>query len=236
MAAYNADAPVLDTYHAVVLAFSDFLTVAIHTILYERNLYPQASFLTARKFNYPCALATISLVIHAPPPSSAPLERFIFSTTAFPSIPSSELLTTFTDNAPPASDLPEQFRATFARLSTLSSKLDPLPPECSFTVVAELRDEPDVQPPLGSDTPWIAAEPGLQKRKSNTSRPHDQDEAHERPSAMGRNLGGVKTTPVRNLESGAFSMEMWIEEGQAKFDHPLGDIGSHRSSSRSASM
>lgn len=52
MATHNADAPVLDTYQAVVSAFSDFLTVAIHTILYERDIYPRPSFLTARKFNY----------------------------------------------------------------------------------------------------------------------------------------------------------------------------------------
>lgn len=53
MATYDGEAPVLDTYQAVVSAFSDFLTVAIHTILYERDLYPRPSFLTARKFNYP---------------------------------------------------------------------------------------------------------------------------------------------------------------------------------------
>lgn len=45
--------PILDTYHAVVLAFSDFLTVSIHTILYERDIYPRTSFLKARKYNYP---------------------------------------------------------------------------------------------------------------------------------------------------------------------------------------
>lgn len=48
-----ADEPILDTYHAVVLAFSDFLTVSIHTILYERDIYPRTSFLKARKYNYP---------------------------------------------------------------------------------------------------------------------------------------------------------------------------------------
>lgn len=53
MASNSYDTPVLDTYHAVVLAFSDFLTVAIHTILYERDIYPQESFLSARKYNYP---------------------------------------------------------------------------------------------------------------------------------------------------------------------------------------
>ena len=53
MTSYNSEAPVLDTYHAVVSAYSDFLTVAIHTILYERNIYPQTSFIKARKYNYP---------------------------------------------------------------------------------------------------------------------------------------------------------------------------------------
>lgn len=53
MASYNSEAPVLDTYHAVVRAYSDFLTVAVHTILYERNLYPQGSFIKARKYDYP---------------------------------------------------------------------------------------------------------------------------------------------------------------------------------------
>lgn len=53
MASYNSDAPILDTYQTVVSAYSDFLTVAIHTILYERNIYPQASFIKARKYDYP---------------------------------------------------------------------------------------------------------------------------------------------------------------------------------------
>lgn len=53
MASNSYDTPVLETYHAVVLAFSDFLTVAIHTILYERDIYPRESFLSARKYNYP---------------------------------------------------------------------------------------------------------------------------------------------------------------------------------------
>lgn len=53
MSSYNSEAPVLDTYQAVVSAYSDFLTVAIHTILYERNIYPPDSFIKARKYNYP---------------------------------------------------------------------------------------------------------------------------------------------------------------------------------------
>jgi len=44
---------ILSTYQAIISTFSDFLTVAIHTILYERNIYPSTSFLSARKYNYP---------------------------------------------------------------------------------------------------------------------------------------------------------------------------------------
>ncbi|KAL8804418.1 MAG: hypothetical protein Q9223_005740 [Gallowayella weberi] len=237
-ATYHSNAPVLDTYHAVVSAFSDFLTVAIHTILYERNIYPRTSFLTARKFNCPvrqsrhpkvckwiqdavaavevemlkCTLSSTSLIIHAPPPFSAPLERFLFSTAAFPSIPSSEVLTPFTDNPPPATDLPEQFRATIIRLSTLTSALAPLPPDCSFTLVTELRDDADVHPPLGPDTPWVAAEPGLQKQQPRT------DDRLQPASTRGKDRGGLKTSPIRKVESGAFIMEMWVEEGKGKFE------------------
>ena len=53
MTTHHSDFPVLDTYQSVVSAFSEFLTVAIHTILYERDIYPQASFISARKYNYP---------------------------------------------------------------------------------------------------------------------------------------------------------------------------------------
>ena len=52
-AAGDYDVPVLDTYGAIVTAFCDFLTVAVHTILFERNLYPPASWISARKYNLP---------------------------------------------------------------------------------------------------------------------------------------------------------------------------------------
>lgn len=127
----TADEPILDTYHAVVLAFSDFLTVSIHTILYERDIYPRTSFLKARKYNYPvrqsrhpkvcqwiqdavaavevemlkCAIHSTSLIICSSPPSSTPLERYTFCTAAFPQIQPSEHLTPFSpgSNGPPSS-------------------------------------------------------------------------------------------------------------------------------------
>ncbi|KAI4145487.1 MAG: hypothetical protein LQ340_006261, partial [Diploschistes diacapsis] len=44
---------VLENYISVVGSFVEFLTVAVHLILYERNVYPRESFMSARKYNYP---------------------------------------------------------------------------------------------------------------------------------------------------------------------------------------
>ena len=48
-----ANPPTIDTYASLVSTFGSFLTVAIHTILYERSIYPETSFLSARKYNFP---------------------------------------------------------------------------------------------------------------------------------------------------------------------------------------
>ena len=53
MAPKKPSTQVLDSYQVLVSAFCEFLTVAIHTILYERDIYPRASFLNARKYNCP---------------------------------------------------------------------------------------------------------------------------------------------------------------------------------------
>ncbi|MCJ1397727.1 hypothetical protein MMC11_000923 [Xylographa trunciseda] len=220
MAPSTLNPPVLDTYQAVVAEFCEFLTVAVHTILYERDIYPRASFISARKYNYPVrqnrhpkvckwiqdAVAAVeaellkgtisrtSLIIYTP--TSTPIERFVFSTAHFPLVARNEALTTLEvpDPDAPAAPLPtttatnnplpipppqppvplinlhSQFRALFTRLSTLTASLAPLPPDCTFTLAIELHDRtvrrPDGdfagQPPLSANSPWIAAEPGLQ--------------------------------------------------------------------------
>lgn len=71
----------------------------------------------------------------------------------------------------------------------------------------ELRDEDDVDPPIGRDAAWIAAEPNLQKEAKGKG----VGEANQRPGKK------VKTTPVRSLEAGAFCMEVWVEEDTRKF-------------------
>ena len=125
------------------------------------------------------------------------------------------------------SDLPEQFRATLARLSTSLSRLNPLPEDCSFTLAIELRDDEEVDAPIGRGDRWIAAEPGLQKERKAESLGYrdfegstgdvEAEDLRMGESRKGKDLGGVRTTPVRALEAGAFKMEVWIEEGKGKF-------------------
>lgn len=103
--------PSIRTFEATQLlsSFTDFLTIAIHSLLYHRALYPPATFLTARVYNLPVhqsryprlcawindAVAAVSIqlqsarvrrvvfVVHAPA-SLDVLERWVFDVDAFP--------------------------------------------------------------------------------------------------------------------------------------------------------
>ncbi|KEY74336.1 hypothetical protein S7711_00493 [Stachybotrys chartarum IBT 7711] len=107
----SAEGTSLRAFEAAKLlsSFTDFLTIALHSLLYHRGLYPTATFLTARAYNLPVhqsrypklcnwindAVAAVSaqlqsrcvrhiaLVIHAPS-SLDVLERWIFDVSSFP--------------------------------------------------------------------------------------------------------------------------------------------------------
>src|SRR5438045_2419855 len=110
---------ILDNYQALITTFCDFLIVAIHTILYERSIYPQSTFISARKYNLPVrqnrhpkvcqwildavaavekelqkgSVDRVAVVIYSR--DAKPLERFVFDVSSFPDIPVGELLTEF---------------------------------------------------------------------------------------------------------------------------------------------
>ncbi|KAI9667510.1 MAG: hypothetical protein M1821_000326 [Bathelium mastoideum] len=109
----------MTTFAGLVATFVEFLTVAIHTILYERAIYPAETFLSARKYQYAVrqnrhprvcgwiqdavsaveaellkgTVARVALVIFSA--SSQPLERFLFDLSNFPEVPPDELNTPF---------------------------------------------------------------------------------------------------------------------------------------------
>lgn len=110
---------ILNTYQSLLTTFTDFLVVAIHTILYERGLYPQETFLLTRAYNFPVrqnrhplvckwildAVAAIQVqlqkgtvkrvvfVIYSD--QQEVLERFLFDVSGFPTVPEKERFTEF---------------------------------------------------------------------------------------------------------------------------------------------
>lgn len=101
------------TANPLLTSFTSFLTIAIHSLLYHRTLYPSTSFLATRAYNLPVhqsrhpglctwisdavaaiaaqlrvgAVRRIVLAIHSPPGSSQPAtvrERWVFDVHRFP--------------------------------------------------------------------------------------------------------------------------------------------------------
>ncbi|KZM24435.1 hypothetical protein ST47_g4415 [Ascochyta rabiei] len=124
-------------------------------------------------------------------------------------------------------DLSEQFRAALISLTTRCAQLAPLPEHCSFNISMELKDEADVDPPVGHPQAWIPVQPSLQKTgRRNDRRATVEDEPEhgstqeskaEDKRKRGQDLGGVRVTPIRTVEAGTFRFETWVEEGRAKF-------------------
>lgn len=229
----------------LVRSFTTFLTVAIHTILYERHIYPATSFLSARKYNYAvrqnrhprvcewvtdavaeveaellkCSVDRVAVVIYGP--NEQPLERFMFDVSRLPVVPTQEISTPMRrldDRDGESAVLPaEDLEEQFrAAMSRLSG--------CG----ARLKDIPDgctftvalelkdeSEPPLKEPQAWIPVEPGLQKTVNRSS---DGIKA-----VKGEHVGGARTIPVRTVAAGEMMFEMWIEEGKTKFQASVDD-------------
>jgi mitotic spindle assembly checkpoint protein MAD2B len=101
-------------------------------------------------------------------------------------------------------DIEQQLRATIRMLNYTGEKMTPLPEDCTFTVMVELRDE--AEPPIDHPhkQPWEASVPDLQ-----TTRDKEAGDAKR-----GNALGGDRSRPVRTIDSGAFVLETWVEEAE----------------------
>jgi mitotic spindle assembly checkpoint protein MAD2B len=158
------------------------------------------------------SVSRVAVVVYSP--DCQPLERFVFDLSSFPAVPPSEITTPFEDPTSTVSlaDLAQQFRGAMQKLAFCGSTLGPLPTNSSFTVCIELK--PDGEAPIDqSSTPWIPSQPSLQP---NVKGQNQCVSDTTRSSTIGKDLGGVKTKPVRTLEAGAFLLEVWVEEGKAK--------------------
>lgn len=224
------DSDVIVTFQTFVGVFSDFLIVAIHTILYERDIYPRESFLSAKKYNYSvrqsrhpkvCQWITdavaavqtellkgtvdrVALVIYSA--QDMPLERFVFDLSRFPFVPKEYHFTPMsrtTDDGEDVAVLPrvDLEEQMRATMSRLSSCRSRLKPlPENCTFTLAIELRDNTSPPIGHPQPWIPVQPDL--RNSN-------------PEAAKNNS---RTTPLRSVAAGDMVFETWIEEAKAKLD------------------
>ena len=210
------------TLRVVIAAFTDFLTVAIHTILYERAIYPSTSFLSARKYNFSVrqnrhpkvcewindavsAVETellkgiverVAIVIYTK--DNMPVERFMLDVSRFPTVALADLDTPMERTTPNGDKVPTLPRVDMeeqfrATLSRLASCSSTLKPLPSGCMFnIAIELKEEGQPPLSHPQPWMPVQP-VQK--------HD---------AIGQ--VGKKAVPVRAVAAGEMLLECWIEE------------------------
>lgn len=230
------------TYRTLITNFADFLTVAIHTILYERSIYPQTSFLSTRKYNYAvrqnrhpkvCSwindavaavegellkgtVERVAVVIYSK--EDMPLERFMFDVSRFSVVPLKELDTPMErTNADgervPVLPIVDLEEQLRATMSRLSTCGSVLKPVPSnCTFNIAIELKDESEPPIGHPQPWIPVQPGLQKNVVK---------APETVTKIGHEVGGIATTPLRAVEAGEMIFETWIEEGRAKLEQSV---------------
>jgi mitotic spindle assembly checkpoint protein MAD2B len=233
-----------NSYAALISNFGDFLTVAIHTILYERHIYPLDTFITAKKWNYPIrqsrhpkvckwindavaavqdellkgTVERVAVVIYSQ--YSQPLERFMFDLSKFPVVAREDFHTPIERLSPSGQQRPTPSKPASVDLE-----------EQFRAVMAKLTVCDTMLKPVPSGCTFTVAI----ELKDMADPPigHPQPWVPVQPSLQkevpragsenssvksGNDLGGVMTTPIRSVDSGEMVFEMWIEEGQAKED------------------
>lgn len=225
------DTDVVVTFQTFVAVFCDFLLVAVHSILYERNIYPKESFLSTKKYNYSVrqsrhpkvcqwitdAVAAVhaellkgtvdrtALVIYSA--QDIPLERFVFDLSRFPIVPKEYHFTPMsrtTDDGESIAVLPRVDLEEQMRgtMSRLSTCNSRLAPlPDNCTFTLAIELRDSTAPPIGHPQPWIPTQPDLRNPNPETAKRH------------------ARTTPLRAVAAGDMIFETWIEEAQAKL-HP----------------
>lgn len=229
----------LVTFQSFVTTFTDFLVVAIHTILYERNIYPATSFLSAKKYNFPVrqnrhpkvckyvidAVAAVEtellkgsverIVIVIYDQTDTPLERFVFDVSFFPYVPPEHQTTPLRQTQAQQDD------------GIYILPLVDLEEQLRATMTRLTTCSTRLKPIAEGCTFAVALE--LKEDSREPPLGHPQPWIPVQPSKGKGKMAdsssrGSRITPLRNVEAGYMVFESWIDESNAKFQASVSSL------------
>lgn len=216
------------TFRTLINSFTDFLTVAIHLILYERAIYPQTSFLSARKYNFAVrqnrhpkvcewindaiaaveaellrgAVDRVVLVIYSK--YNKPLERYVFDASRLPQVSTADadtpLVRTEADGEKvPVLPLVDMEEQFRGTLSRLAYAASKLKAlPTGCTFTVAIELKDEGEAPIRHPQPWMPVQPALEQETGGRAQ--------------------NTTRPVRTVSAGEMTFEAWIEEAGAGND------------------
>lgn len=236
----------LTTALSLQQTFLSFLTVAIHSLLFHRALYPSTSFLQTRAYNLPIhqsrhpdvcrwvsaavravgtqlasnSVARVIFVVLSE--RAAVLERWVFDLERFPVVPKGDALVEFAEVENGARGAAVNRYDLEEQLRATVSRLVTAAERLGdlpndCTYTVVLELKDEAPVPVGHPQPWLASSPGLQYRREASGNEQGRRQQKASASSEGRDRGGVRSTAVRSVEAGVFLMEAWVEEGEEKF-------------------
>ncbi|KAI8981385.1 DNA-binding protein [Trametes punicea] len=210
------------TFNQAVRGVAEFIEVAIHTILYVRQVYPPDLFIRRKKYDTPVfqsrhpalneyiagavkaitdelALGTVDkAVVVIKDADEKPLERFIFALRNTLQVESYNKDTSV-EGAISAASLGQYFRSFLVKLSMIEAQLGQMYlDDLSFAIVLELRDDKAPTATHGKDPPpWIPA-----SRPDTTAEAADSAELHM----------------IRAVDTGIINLSLAVQESEYKLN------------------
>ncbi|KAI0175844.1 DNA-binding protein [Hypoxylon sp. FL1284] len=234
----------IDQASHLLTAFTQFLTVCVHNILYYRSVYPAQTFLTSRAYNLPVhqsrhpkvcswigdavdavesqlvlgAVERIAVVIYDG--RASVMERWMFDVAGFPAWKG------FRDAVGPRAAEEEELLAEGAGDAESSAEAKVNWADVDEQLRAAIRKlayAGEKMAPLPEGCTFtIAVElrdegeaPIGHPQPWIPTQPNLQTKSKEKQTP-GQDVGGAKTIPIRFVEAGPLFFECWVEEGKAK--------------------
>ena len=232
--------PLLTTSLSLTQTLTSFLTVAFHSILYQRAIYPSSTFILTRAYNFPVRQSRHPLVCrwindtitHLTPmvlagsvenvvfvifnEQAEVMERIIFSLERFPIVHPNDAYLEFA--ARETGEAREDQKALMRGVpqvdvdEQLRATIRMLDYACSR--LSPLPDNCSYTVALElrdkAEPPIGNPQPWI------PSEPSLQTGSQHQSQTIGHDLGGVRSVPVRLVEAGEFILDTWIEEGKSK--------------------